>query len=335
MQMKTAAVTVLIAGAGLLAVALVSGTVYEQVQRGRDRQKFPQIGRSVDIGGRALNIYCSGEGGPAVILMSGATWPFYDNPRAMFENGTPRPGYAWTAIHRELSKVTTTCWYDRAGTGWSDLGPYPRDSASQARELHTLLLAAAIPPPYVLVGESSAALDARVYTGTYSEEVAGVVLVDGVHPDLFTTTGRGKRAFPAVVWHSQDLMAQAFNRVGLYRLGPQRPEPAPLGRLTTGEWHVIWHLAQSAQTRSAMIQEIAGWHRSTAQARRVTSFGDLPLTVVTSGNTGWMDLQRGLVRLSSRGRQLVVSDAAGDLIYCAPDAIIGAVREVLSSAKEK
>jgi pimeloyl-ACP methyl ester carboxylesterase len=134
----------------------------------------------------------------------------------MFDNGVPRPGYSWTWIQRELAKVTTACWYDRAGSGWSDLGPYPRDSASQARELHALLQSAGIAPPYVLVAESSAALDARVYTGAHPDEVAGLVLVDSVHPDLLTAGWRSKRPrLPAQVRHSQDLAAQASNRLRL------------------------------------------------------------------------------------------------------------------------
>ena len=93
---------------------MVSGILYEQVERARDRERFPPIGRPVDIGGRTLNIYCSGAGQPAVILESGATWPFYNNPRAMYENGAPRPGSAsarpkhatwpegWGSLHSHL-----------------------------------------------------------------------------------------------------------------------------------------------------------------------------------------------------------------------------------------
>ena len=48
--------------AALLLVALVLlGIVYEQICERRDRKRYPQIGRSVDIGGRKLNIYCSGK----------------------------------------------------------------------------------------------------------------------------------------------------------------------------------------------------------------------------------------------------------------------------------
>lgn len=232
-KLRTAALAGSIAGSGLLAIAVVSGILYEQVERARDRERFPPIGRPVDIGGRTLNIYCSGAGQPAVILESGATWPFYSNPRAMYENGAPRPGYSWVWIQRGLARFTTACWYDRAGSGWSGLGPYPRDSASQARDLHALLKAAGVPPPYVLAAESSAALDAHVYSGFYPAEVAGLVLVNGVHPDLFTSIRPGSRRLarlPRFAGHSQDAAAQLFNQIGLYRFGSaqtNRPAPAP------------------------------------------------------------------------------------------------------------
>ena len=41
-----------------LATAAVGGATYEQIGQRKDRQRLPQIGRSVDIGGRSLNIFC-------------------------------------------------------------------------------------------------------------------------------------------------------------------------------------------------------------------------------------------------------------------------------------
>ena len=324
-------------GGSLLSIALVSGLVYEQVQRAKDREQFPQIGRSVDIGGRTLNLYCSGTGSPAVILQSGATWPFFDSPKAMFENGVPRPGYSWTWIQRELANVTTACWYDRAGSGWSDLGPYPRDSASQARELHALLQSAGVAPPYVLVAESSAALDARVYAAAHPGEVAGLVLVDGVHPDLLIAGWRSKRPrFPAQVRHSQDLAVQAANRLGLYRLGPVRPAPdPPPPHLTADEWRTIWHLTQSSKARSALIQDITVFRQSATQARAAGNLGDRPLRVINSGRLGGMDLQSDFVQLSTRGKQIVVINGEGDLIYREPEAIVQAAHEVVAAARQK
>src|SRR5271155_5049562 len=119
-----------------LAILIAAGIGYEQVERRRDRARFPQVGRSVDIGGRSLNIYCSGEGAPAVVLESDAL----------------TPGFAWVAVQRELAKFTRACWYDRAGYGWSDPAPAPHSSSASAHDLHVLLKAAGVAPPYVLAG---------------------------------------------------------------------------------------------------------------------------------------------------------------------------------------
>jgi pimeloyl-ACP methyl ester carboxylesterase len=322
--------TAAIAVAGVSVIALMSGVVYEQSKRARDREQYPQIGRSVDIDGRALNIYCSGNGNPSVILESGARWAFYDAPKEIFENGMPLPGYSWVAIQRELARITRACWYDRAGSGWSDLGPYPRDSASQARDLHALLGAAGIPGPYLFVAESSAALDARVFTGMYPSEVAGLVLVDGAHPHL----GRRPR-FPRFVGHSQDVVARLFNQIGLYRLGPERPIPQEVPKgINAAEWTTIWHLAHSSKARSALIQDISAWEQSTNEAQQVGSLGERPMIVLSSASAPSMELQRELAQLSTRGKHVIIREARDNLIFRAPGAIVGAVREVLERVRQ-
>ena len=61
----------------------------------------------------------------------------------------------------------------------------PRDAHQIATELHTLLMQAGVPGPYVLVGHSFGGLYVRTYAADYPGEVAGVVLVDATHPDLW------------------------------------------------------------------------------------------------------------------------------------------------------
>jgi pimeloyl-ACP methyl ester carboxylesterase len=345
-KLGTVAFAGLIIGAAAIAIAIVSGLPYEQTQRARDRELFPQVGRSVDIGGRTLNIYCSGAGQPAVIFASGAPWPLYIR-RAMFENGAPRPGYGWLWIQSQVARTTKACWYDRAGSGWSDLGPYPRDSASQAHDLHALLRAAGIAPPYVLVSELSAALDAHVYAGFWPEDVAGLVFVNGVPPDflLRTRSGTARMArVPEFVGRSQDAMAQVFNQVGLYRLGPSiGPAPAPLPKgMTLSEWNTVWHLTRSSKARSALMQEIASWQRSIDQARAAGNFGDRPLIALSGQDTAvalgyhsvWMELQTGLAHLSARGKLVTVDQGSDDLVDRAPAAVIEATRQVLDDVRK-
>jgi hypothetical protein len=126
---------------------LVAGAIYERIGEWRDRKRYPQIGRSVDIGGRALNLLCSGQGSPVVV----------------FEGAGHTAGYAWTTMQAEAAKFTRACWYDRAGYGWSDPGPSPRTFQAIAKDLHALLNGAAVPAPYVLVGATAGAFHVRVY----------------------------------------------------------------------------------------------------------------------------------------------------------------------------
>jgi len=54
-----------------------------------------------------------------------------------------------------------------------------------AEELHNLLHAAGLQPPYILVAHSSAGFTIRLYAARYRPDVAGIVLVDSSHPDQF------------------------------------------------------------------------------------------------------------------------------------------------------
>ena len=54
-----------------------------------------------------------------------------------------------------------------------------------AADLHTLLVNADAAPPYVLVGHSLGGLYVRSFTAKYPHEVAGLVLVDSSHEQMF------------------------------------------------------------------------------------------------------------------------------------------------------
>jgi pimeloyl-ACP methyl ester carboxylesterase len=318
--------------AAVLLIATVAGFVYEEVGRRQDRQRLPQIGQSVDIGGRTLNIYCSGDGSPAVILDSGAG----------------HPGYAWAHIQPEIAKFTRACWYDRAGEGWSDPGPFPRTSAASAQDLHELLQRAGVPAPYVLVGHSLGGLNVRVYNGLYPSEVAGMVLVDSAHED------EPKRApkfmlgptLPQSLWYPLYLTVRAGERFGLVRLlspsAPLHAEPAQRTRAQIVE--ALRQQPKSVANRSGD----ATAPESYEQARTAAGLGDRPLIVLTRGRpfspSGdsemdrlaatyeqvWRhELQVQLARLSTRGRQVIVENSGHGIPDEAPAAVIDAVREVV------
>src|SRR3984957_3946145 len=64
-------------------------------------------GKLVDVGGRKLHLYCTGQGSPTVVLEAGAGGFSID----------------WALVETEIANTTRVCSYDRAGYGWSDPGP--------------------------------------------------------------------------------------------------------------------------------------------------------------------------------------------------------------------
>lgn len=97
--------------------------------------------------GRRLNLVCSGRGAPTVIL----------------ESGFGATSGAWYKVRPALARGVRVCAYDRAGSGFSDPGPLPRDGAAIVRDLDQALTAAKIVGPYVLVGHSAGGLYARLF----------------------------------------------------------------------------------------------------------------------------------------------------------------------------
>jgi pimeloyl-ACP methyl ester carboxylesterase len=111
---------------------------------------------------RKLNFRCLGRGSPTVIL----------------ESGFGASSQGWGMTQPRIAAKTRTCAYDRAGYGFSDPGPMPRDGAAIARDLDNGLKAAGISGPYVVVGHSAGGLYARLFAVRRPKEVVGLVFVD-------------------------------------------------------------------------------------------------------------------------------------------------------------
>ncbi len=85
---------------------------------------------------------------------------------------------AWARVQPAIAAHTCVCSYDRAGIGFSDPARRPSDSANAVDDLHRLLHAAAIKPPYILVGHSLGGMHVRLYADLHFDEITGMVLVD-------------------------------------------------------------------------------------------------------------------------------------------------------------
>ncbi len=127
----------------------------------------------IDVGGRNLWIECLGEGSPVVLIESSSIV------------GT-RAGTLGLA--RGVAEHTTVCRYDRAGKGNSDPAPRPPETiAALVDDLATLLSAAELHGPYVLVGGGLGALIILDYALTHEDRVAGMVILDTNLPSTDVT----------------------------------------------------------------------------------------------------------------------------------------------------
>lgn len=304
-----------------LLILAVAGFLYENISEARDRRFNPMEGRLVDVGGHKMHIDCTGEGSPTVILDSGLGDSYL----------------SWRKVQPPIAKFTRVCSYDRAGLGYSDPSSQPRTSKVIAEELHALLRAASVSPPYVIVGHSMGGYDVRVYTSLYRNEIVGMVLVDASHPDQ-------ENRFPPELknmegsWHREAQFIAYTMPIGIPRL-LGLCENDPVTRAADCNWH-------SAREQLA---EIGAFPESAAETASAGSLSDLPLAVLSHDpdkpssdlppdlakptNVAWEKMQEELAHLSTRGMQTVAKNSAHYIQIDRPDIVIDAVRNVVEQAR--
>jgi len=302
--------------AGLVILALI-GAVFESVSEASDRRAYPPPGQLVDVGGYRLHIYCTGTGSPTVVIEAGlGDW-----------------STAWGFVQTEVAKTTRVCNYDRAGTGWSEPGPLPRDASQFVIELHTLLQKANLPGPFLLVGHSLGGLPVRVFTGENPAEVAGVVLIDSMFP------GQGNSS-------PTDANSQATNPTHAFtplpvlaRFGIVRVVAKLLG-VSDGSAaeQASYGLSVTPKHMQALADELQGIPDSLSQANAVKSFGDTPLIVLSRGldqDSDWQAGQAELLQLSTNSQQLFAEKSGHNIELDQPEAAVEAIVKMVEIIRKR
>lgn len=304
----------------LVLLLAAAGFLYENISEARDRRFNPMPGRLIEVGSQTMHIDCAGQGVPAVILDSGLGDSYL----------------SWRKVQPPIAKFARVCSYDRAGIGYSDPSSQPRTARAIAEQLHALLHAAGVAPPYVLVGHSMGGFDVRLYASLYRSEVAGMVLVDASHPDQENRFPPELKNMEAT-WLREAEFLEFTMPFGIPRLlGLCDGDPAQ--RATECNFH-------SARTT---VKEMESFPASAAQAAAAGTLGDLPLVVLAHDpdkpssdlppdlakvtNDAWGQMQTELSRLSTRGTLTVVKNTSHYIQLDDPGAVVQAVREVVNEA---
>jgi pimeloyl-ACP methyl ester carboxylesterase len=157
---------------------------------------LPAATRRVDVGGYGLQTRLEGTANPTVVFLSGLGEPLA----------------TWEKVQPGVAAFARTLAYDRGGIGASDPVTGSRTSLDVARELQGLLTRAQLSPPYVLVAHSQAGFHARVFAREYPGKVAGLVLVDVMHPEEIEAM---KAAFAAGGVTAEQALRQVADAEGM------------------------------------------------------------------------------------------------------------------------
>jgi pimeloyl-ACP methyl ester carboxylesterase len=304
----------------VLALA-AAGAIYENIFEARDHRFNPMTGRLFDVGGYKMHIDCTGEGSPMVIL----------------ESGLGDTYVSWRKVQPQIAKFTRVCSYDRAGISYSDPSSQPRTSKVIAGQLHALLQAAGVAPPYILVGHSMGGYNVRLYASLYRNDVAGMVLVDASHPDQENRFPQELKNMEAS-WLREAEFLEYTMPFGVPRLFGLCDDD-PVQRAAECNWH----------SAREVVAELKAFPESAAQTAAAGSLGDMPLAVLSHDpdkpsadlpadlakptNEAWEKMQEELGHLSTRGTQAIAKNSSHYIQMDRPDMVVDAVRSLLEQVR--
>ena len=320
------AVLVVFAVAALLVLV---GATYQALGNVLDARRHPPPGEFVDVGDGRLHLHCVGDGAPTTVL----------------DAGGGDTSLSWRAVQEALSDDLRVCAFDRSGFGWSDELGSVHSVTTYVDHQERLLEASGLEEPYLLVGHSLGGLNAQVFAARAPERVAGMVLVDAAHPELFDRV-------PELLNAESDFVSamRVLSRLGVVRLAFATGLVDPLAGIDVAPEVHISYLAQLSRPRhwDSVHRMGLGLAESLAAVRDVSPPPDIPTIVLTHGIPDqfegldddaddveriWQELQAELAAGFDNARLVVVHDSGHLIPLEAPDAVVAAVLEVAAASR--
>ncbi|MES2503710.1 MAG: alpha/beta hydrolase [Myxococcota bacterium] len=286
-----------------------------------------------------MHLYCLGSGSPTVIL----------------EAGSGCPWYLWGPVQRAAAQYSRVCSYDRAGYGLSELGPNPRTGKVVAEELQTLLHAAGIKPPYLLVGHSLGGMFIRVFEALYPSQVKGLILVDSVHEEQHKRLPRFPDQSPSLWQRLETFFARHFDFVKDWVIEKDKTKYPIPPDFSDVQLTYAFDLMMRSNIEEATTAEGKSVDGSADDLKKMDrKLGNKPLIVVSQGkpdgvtadmdeeyaakikqmNKVWPELQLELVQLSSNSRHLIAKESGHMIPLYQPQIIVDAIRDMVQDYRK-
>jgi pimeloyl-ACP methyl ester carboxylesterase len=277
-------------------------------------------GEMIDIGGRRFRVVRQGPVGP--------------EPTVLFEAGSFGLSADWAAVQAMIGERMRTFAYDRAGLGFSEPGPKPRDTRAIVSDLQKLLSAAGEDGPFILVGHSMAAVHTYAFALQHPQLVAGLVLVDATPPDalldphVIRVVKAYQRAVSFKPLSAQLFLSAAASPVFGDLIDVPEPAKSEKRKAFSSPVHNYW-----------AAREVREWLRDGAQVRALGELDrEAPVAVVTANGGGarWKVLQAEPAHRSRSGYAVNIKEAhhASILGPRHADAVVKAIEFVARAARD-
>jgi len=322
-----------------LLLLLAAGVIYQRIGSRLDRDRYTEGGRWVNIQpGSGLYIVEKGVGGPTVV----------------FEAGISASHLNWRHIQDQVSQFAHTASYDRLGLGWSSRARTARTPANIAKELHRLLEAAGLKPPFLLVAHSFGGLVVRRYALAYPDQVAGVVLVDPMRCEEWppldsgkqSQVDRGKRLirYASPIAHcglARLAVTSAFRRSGKFSnqlagaagsgaqhvLGRIKAE---VGKMPREVWPIVAAHWSRPGFYSGMRMYLDSISDTVIEMDSAEPIRDIPIMLLTPGESTPLT-EAGMARIGNRVQQIIAPESAHWIHLDEPNLVIESIRSMIAN----
>jgi pimeloyl-ACP methyl ester carboxylesterase len=281
----------------------------------------------VDLPGRQLRWLTTGQGDPPILFIAGAGGTALD----------------WLPVLPSASALSTVVAVDRAGLGLSD----PAPDLSVHSQVDDLAAVVAAIGPAVLVGHSWGGLLAQLVSWRYPASVAGLVLVDPTHEELFAELPGFLRLASAALGPATMLahMVGQFSRLArpMARRLAARSSDDPRGRAAVEDAYLAAYRRRD-QVRMIGRENRLGERslRLLRQARAEANPVNVPAVVLISTSGKPPALQRRSAELLGEmaaalphGRPIVVEGSGHYIHHDRPDAVVAGIETVCASARSE
>jgi pimeloyl-ACP methyl ester carboxylesterase len=257
-------------------------------------------------------------------------------PLVVFEAGMTAPAATWIHTQRQVSSLTRTLSYDRAGYAGSDPDPQPRTLERLVEDLDDVLDAVGETQPVVLVGHSWGGPILRLFAARHPERVAGLVFVDATLVESMPE--RNARMAPRIF----RLMAFVA-AVGGARLIERISLPhGHSSEITDADMAILRRDTLCAQALRTGAREGEHILASVPLLRELQAEGTPPVpTVALQGGRvdrgmsetrpAMNEAAAGLMAAAAQGRLVVVPDAGHLIPQEQPGPVLDAISEVLTA----